>query len=95
MRGNRLDPLLGPAAEMERLPVKPERREADEIAARIMCDLERLALVMAGESNPVSAGQLRNTAEALAVCIINLMAYARGRIPRVAKKPDVSIITPN
>jgi hypothetical protein len=87
-----LDPLLAPALAMAERPVISSRRFAEDSAARLTTELERLGQQLArGVRDP--AGQLQHVCEALAVLIISLCAYARGVVPKVAsEKPNLTVI---
>jgi hypothetical protein len=93
-KGTPLGPLLGPALELERLPVLPGRMRAQSIAESLTMQMESLAAMSASEPDPAAAGQLANTAEALAVCVINLVAYARGRVPQARRNAPNLILPP-
>jgi hypothetical protein len=95
VRKSNLDPLLAPALELERRPVIPARVGAAEIANSLLTQCERIASMAAIDGDPHSAAQLLNTAEALGACVINLLAYSRGVVPRVSNKPNVNLIVPN
>lgn len=86
-----LDPLLAPALQLAELPVLPGRREADEIAHGLMAQLERLQMVLHAETDAESLAQLSHVAEAVGVMIISLTAYARGRVPKLASKPNLIV----
>jgi hypothetical protein len=81
-----LDPLLAPALQLAELPVIPDRAWANRLAEKLVTELERLAPRIEGEKNPTAAGQLGNVAEVLGVSVLSLVAYSRGRTPRVASK---------
>lgn len=86
-----LDPLLAPALKLAELPVLPGRREADAVAGKLVELCERIAVMAHAESNVESALQLTNVAEAMGVAVISLTAYARGRVPKVSRKPNLIV----
>jgi hypothetical protein len=89
-----LDPILAPALAMAERPVISSRRFAEEAAAAITTQLERLGAEMAaGARDPHQ--QLTHLTEALAVVVIGLCAYARGVAPQVGtQKPNVNVVVP-
>ena len=90
-----LDPLLAPALQLADLPIIAERRWADDIAHNMTRDMERMAARITGETDPAAQGQLCNVAEVLGVAVISLIAYSRGKVPRVrSKAPPVNMILP-
>ena len=92
-RRTTLDPLLGPALQLESLPVIPERYASVAEATKLTEVMERLGTMATEERDSKSAAQLMNTAEALAVCVVNLIAYSRGRVPKVSSRaPDTNIL---
>lgn len=91
-----LDPLLAPALQLAELPIIPARRWADQCAHNITHELERIGKQAAEEPDAHSSLQLMNLAEALGVAVISLVAYSRGRVPRVkSDKPPVNLIVPS
>jgi hypothetical protein len=96
MSANTLDPILGSALELERLPVRPGRQWAQHEASLLTSSLERIGAVAEGEGDRLAAQQLLNVAEALGVMVVSLIAYSRGRTPKVASKaPNTNIIVPS
>lgn len=90
-----LDPLLAPALQLADLPVVPDRKWADTIAHNLTRDLEKMALRAADERDPQAANQLANVTEVLAVAVISLVAYSRGKVPRVkSAEAPVNLILP-
>lgn len=88
-----LDPMLGQALEMERLPVLSARADMQREAEVLTGCLERIGAKAAAEGDRRAAGQLMNIAESLGVMVISLVAYTRGRTPQVAsEKPNANII---
>lgn len=88
-----LDPILGPALQLEQLPVVPSRKDMIAIAEQLAGCVERIASKASIEHDATAAGQLGNAANALTVIIVSLVAYTRGRSPRVAsQKPNSNII---
>jgi hypothetical protein len=88
-----LDPILGPALQLEQLPVVPSRKDMVAVAEQLAGCVERITSKAAIEHDATAAGQLGNAANALSVIIISLVAYTRGRSPKVAsRKPDTNII---
>lgn len=85
-----LDPVLAPALQLEHLPVIPARMGVVQEADTLTGVLERLAARATVESDRDSATQLMNAAEALSVIVVSLVAYSRGRVPRIShRKPDI------
>lgn len=90
-----LDPLLGPALQLDQRPIVPGRSWAATSAATLTAVLEEIGRRIPAEGDARSAGQLMNVAEALGVLTISLVAYSRGITPRVgSKKPNTNIIVP-
>lgn len=88
-----LDPLIAPALQLEQLPVIPGRKDMLDQAAALTTALERIGAKATIERDPQAALQLGNVANALSVLVISLVAYTRGRSPRVAsQKPNTNII---
>jgi hypothetical protein len=89
-----LDPILAPALEMAERPVIASRRFAEDAAARLTTELERLGAQLAsGVRDPHQ--QLAHITEALAVVVIGLCAYARGVAPQVGtEKPNLNVVVP-
>jgi hypothetical protein len=90
-----LDPLLAPALKLTELPVIPARQPAEDVATLIVGALERLAPLVDLETDVESQAQLGHVLEALGACTISLLAYARGRVPKVSNKPNANIIVQN
>jgi hypothetical protein len=92
-RNSTLEPLLAPALELDELPVLADRQDMQLEASNLVQSLERIAAKAQRERDPNAAGQLMNVAESLGVMVISLVAYTRGRVPRVkSKKPGTNII---
>lgn len=93
MATNTLDPILAGAMALQELPIRPGRQWAHHEAYLLTNSLERLGAAAEGEGDRLAAQQLLNVAESLAVMIVSLMAYSRGRTPKVASKaPNTNII---
>jgi hypothetical protein len=93
---NTLDPILGSAMQLERLPIRPGRQWAQQEASLLTSSLERIGAAAEGEGDRLAAQQLLNVSEALGVMVVSLLAYSRGRTPRVeSKAPDANIIVPS
>jgi formyltetrahydrofolate hydrolase len=94
MRKNFLDPILAGALEMERLPVQSNRADMVHTCEKLTVCIETISVKATIEGDPQAAQQLANIGESLAACVISLMAYTRGRSPKVAsKKPNTIIET--
>lgn len=94
-KGSTLDPLLSGALALEQLPILPGRSEALVQAEILTRAAERIAHMAADERDPAGSQQLLNTAEALCASVINLVAYARGRVPRLRHTaPEGTILLP-
>lgn len=88
-----LDPLLAPALQLEQLPVVLGRHDMLREAELLTGAIERVSEKAKAEADPTAAAQLANVANALSVMVISLVAYTRGRTPRVSsKKPNANII---
>lgn len=93
MTGNTLDPILAGAIQLEQLPVAPGRHWSLNEASLLTNSLERIAAAAEGEGDRVAAQQLLNVCEALGVMVVSLVAYSRGRVPKVASQaPNANII---
>jgi len=89
---NTLDPILGPALQLEALPIIPSRIGAVQEADTLLGVCERLQARATIESDRESSQQLLNAAEALGVVIVSLVAYSRGRVPKLShRKPDIIV----
>lgn len=88
-----LDPILAPALQLEQLPVIPTRAGVVQEAEALTGVLERLHARATIESDRDSAQQLLNASEALSVIVVSLVAYTRGRVPKLShRKPHANII---
>jgi predicted component of type VI protein secretion system len=92
MRKTFLDPLLAGALEMERLPVQSNRADMVHTCEKLAQCIESIGGKATFESDGEAAQQLANIGESLAACVISLMAYTRGRSPKVASKKPNTII---
>lgn len=91
-----LDPILGPALQLEALPIVQTRAWAADTSAELLNLVERVMARTSSETNLESMGQLVHIAEALGVCTISLIAYSRGRVPKVSNQPPAgNIIVPH
>lgn len=88
-----LDPLLAPALKLAELPVLPDRHRAEELAAQVLGIVEGVTALSEKETNVESSAQLDHVAQALGACLISLTAYARGRVPKLTQKPDLTIVS--
>jgi predicted component of type VI protein secretion system len=93
MRKTFLDPLLAGALQMEQLPVVSSRADMVHTCEKLTQCIESISGKCTIEPDREAAQQLANIGESLAACVISLMAYTRGRSPKVAsKKPNTTII---
>lgn len=93
MMKHTLDPILAPALQLEELPIVPARIGVAQEAETLTGVLERLHARSTIESDRESSQQLLNAAEALAVIVVSLVAYTRGRVPKLGnQKPNTNII---
>lgn len=87
-----LDPMLAPALQLETLPIIPARMGVVQEADTLTGILERLHARASVEPDRESSQQLLNAAEALAVIVVSLVAYSRGRVPKLShRKPDIIV----
>ena len=88
-----LDPLLGQAMQLEMLPVVDARRWAVQQADALTRSMEQIGHHALCEGDAQAANQLANVLEALGVLSISLIAYSRGRSPRLeSRKPNTTIL---
>lgn len=95
MRKTFLDPLLAGALEMERLPVQSNRADMVHTCEKLTQCIESISTKATIEGDGQAAQQLANIGESLAACVISLMAYTRGRSPKVASKKPNTLIEVN
>jgi len=87
-----LDPILAPALALAERPVLHDRKDMDREAHNLVATLERVAKRAEREGNLEAQAQLLHVAEALGVCVISLTAYCRGVVPKVATRPNPTLI---
>jgi anti-sigma factor ChrR (cupin superfamily) len=93
MRKTFLDPLLAGALDMERLPVVSNRADMVHTCEKLTQCIESIGGKSMIEGDRDAQQQLANLGEALAACVISLIAYTRGKSPKVkSKKPNTTII---
>jgi len=91
-----LDPILAGASQLEALPIRPGRLWSVREAEALTGSLERIATEASEEFDRQAAQQLLNVAEAMAVMVVSLVAYSRGRVPKVeSQKPKTNIVLPS
>lgn len=87
------DPLMAPLSRLMQLPVIPARAWAEQEADRITAAGITVAQIAVDEADKRSQAQLAAVAQSLQANAVSLIAYARGKIPRVERaEPNTNII---
>jgi len=99
MKGNgagALDPILGPAAELEKMAIVSGREWGQELAGHMTNAVDVLIERAGQERHPEVIAQLIHVAEALGVCAVSMIAYSRGKVPKVSQRPPPSnVVVPH
>jgi hypothetical protein len=82
----KLDPLLAPMLEIESLPILRGRSDMNTEAANLTAIFERISSKVITETDPKASEQLGHIASSLAVMIMSLVCYTRGKTPKLSSK---------